>query len=233
MPVQTTIRFRQDTAANWTSTNPTLAAGELGFETDTNRFKIGDGSTAWASLSYQGITNYLSAVGMSSTALDIPSRYGVSGAITVGSGYIVLSTFTPLQDFTASNISMASTSAVTAGTLTRMGLFTWDDSTATATLVARTANDTTIFTAATTVYTRAFDTTGGYPASYTLKAGTRYAIGFICVGSTGGTVLAGNTSSTITQLLPRVAYAKSGQTDLANFTGGGSGTTNTVWGRLT
>ena len=46
------IQVRRDTAANWTSVNPTLAAGEMGFETDTGKFKIGTGSTAWTSLSY-------------------------------------------------------------------------------------------------------------------------------------------------------------------------------------
>lgn len=52
MAVQTQIQTRRGTAASWTSTNPTLAAGEIGFESDTNKFKIGNGSTAWASLSY-------------------------------------------------------------------------------------------------------------------------------------------------------------------------------------
>lgn len=52
MPVQTKIQIRRDTAANWTSTNPTLASGEIGFETDTNKLKIGTGSTAWTSLAY-------------------------------------------------------------------------------------------------------------------------------------------------------------------------------------
>src|SRR6056300_173408 len=37
---------------HWTSVNPTLKAGEIGYETDTGNFKIGDGSTAWNSLSY-------------------------------------------------------------------------------------------------------------------------------------------------------------------------------------
>lgn len=46
------IRLRRDTQANWTSANPVLLAGEMGVETDTRRFKIGNGSTAWASLSY-------------------------------------------------------------------------------------------------------------------------------------------------------------------------------------
>jgi hypothetical protein len=48
----TKIQLRRDTASNWTSENPTLSAGELGFETDTDKVKIGDGSTAWTSLGY-------------------------------------------------------------------------------------------------------------------------------------------------------------------------------------
>jgi hypothetical protein len=46
------IQWRHDTASNWTSNNPTLAIGEPGFETDTGKYKIGDGSAAWNSLSY-------------------------------------------------------------------------------------------------------------------------------------------------------------------------------------
>jgi hypothetical protein len=46
------LQNRRDTAANWTSNNPTLAAGELGLETDTTKYKIGDGTTAWNSLAY-------------------------------------------------------------------------------------------------------------------------------------------------------------------------------------
>lgn len=46
------IRFRRGTAATWTSNNPTLSSGEPGWESDTNKIKIGDGSTAWNSLAY-------------------------------------------------------------------------------------------------------------------------------------------------------------------------------------
>lgn len=46
------LQLRRDTAANWTSNDPTLSAGEIGVETDTLKFKIGDGSTAWTSLGY-------------------------------------------------------------------------------------------------------------------------------------------------------------------------------------
>ena len=50
MPVQ--IQFRRDTAAAWTAANTVLAAGEMGLETDTSYYKIGNGSTAWTSLAY-------------------------------------------------------------------------------------------------------------------------------------------------------------------------------------
>jgi hypothetical protein len=46
------IQLRRDTAANWTSANPTLALGEFGMEIDTMLYKIGDGATAWNSLAY-------------------------------------------------------------------------------------------------------------------------------------------------------------------------------------
>ena len=48
-----TIQIRRGTAAALISTNPTLAAGEPCFETDTGKVKIGDGSTAWTSLAYK------------------------------------------------------------------------------------------------------------------------------------------------------------------------------------
>jgi hypothetical protein len=40
------------TAAEFTSEAPTLNTGQFGYETDSGQFKIGDGSTAWASLAY-------------------------------------------------------------------------------------------------------------------------------------------------------------------------------------
>ena len=46
------MQQRRGTAAQWTAANPTLAAGEIGFETDTNQFKIGNGSSTWSALSY-------------------------------------------------------------------------------------------------------------------------------------------------------------------------------------
>jgi hypothetical protein len=58
------IQLRRDTAANWTSSNPVLRAGELGIETDTLKFKIGNGSSTWTQ-----ITNYanVTSTGLSSS----------------------------------------------------------------------------------------------------------------------------------------------------------------------
>ena len=49
------IQLRRGTASAWTSANPTLAVGELAIETDTDKYKIGDGSTAWTSLGYSSL----------------------------------------------------------------------------------------------------------------------------------------------------------------------------------
>lgn len=46
------VQMHRDTAANWTSTNPTLAVAEWAYETDTGRVKLGNGATAWTSLPY-------------------------------------------------------------------------------------------------------------------------------------------------------------------------------------
>lgn len=48
-----TILFRRGTAQEWQAANPILNLGELGFVTDTYRFKIGDGVTSWNNLAYK------------------------------------------------------------------------------------------------------------------------------------------------------------------------------------
>jgi hypothetical protein len=48
----TRMQQRRGTAAQWTSANPILNAGEIGWESDTNKFKIGDGTNHWANIDY-------------------------------------------------------------------------------------------------------------------------------------------------------------------------------------
>jgi hypothetical protein len=52
MPAITTIKFRRGTAAQWASANPVMAAGEMGLETDTRKFKFGNGTLQWNSIAY-------------------------------------------------------------------------------------------------------------------------------------------------------------------------------------
>ena len=51
-----TVRIRQkyDTAENWSKNNPILLAGEIGIESNTNRIKIGNGTSHWNDLTYSG-----------------------------------------------------------------------------------------------------------------------------------------------------------------------------------
>lgn len=50
--IQARLVARNDTAEHWTAQNPVLLQGEMGVETDTGKFKFGDGSAPWNDLSY-------------------------------------------------------------------------------------------------------------------------------------------------------------------------------------
>ena len=69
-----TILIRRGTAAQWASADPTLAAGEPGFETDTGRGKVGDGATAWTGLPH-AMTPTVTLTQAAYDALDPPDPY--------------------------------------------------------------------------------------------------------------------------------------------------------------
>lgn len=50
MAIGIPIQLRNDSSAAWAAANPTLLQGEVGLETNTGRFKVGDGATAYNSL---------------------------------------------------------------------------------------------------------------------------------------------------------------------------------------
>lgn len=79
------IQLRRDSAADWVTAAPTLAAGEVGFEEDTGLAKIGDGSTAWASQPYiwGGIVQEKTAAYTLTKADQGVLADAASGAITI------------------------------------------------------------------------------------------------------------------------------------------------------
>ena len=77
--VKVQIQQRIDTASAWTTANPTLLAGEVGWESDTKKYKIGDGSTAWASLTYApGSGGYTAGTGVSISASNVITASAVA-----------------------------------------------------------------------------------------------------------------------------------------------------------
>jgi hypothetical protein len=136
---------------------------------------------------------------------------------------------------TVDTFTLATGTTAAAGVTTiRAGLYEYDGTEAT--LVARTANDVTMFTTANTTFTTEFSTGGGYPASYVLEAGQLYAIGVIIVASTTPSLVGTSTGSTasavMNSLTPRVSGAVSSQTDLPVTRSSFSNTSFIVWSRL-
>lgn len=84
-----TLIMRNDTAANWASKNPVLTLGELGVETDTRKFKIGDGNTAYNSLKY-GLGGNVEVKNTAPTASDVGYDIGTLWVDTTGTKAYIL-----------------------------------------------------------------------------------------------------------------------------------------------
>ena len=140
----------------------------------------------------------------------------LAGSLSPASGSVFLTFFTPLVSITISQILMSSGIVASSGlTLARMGLYTVTESAAN--LVARTASDTTLFGSISTSYARSLATDGGFPSTYNLVAGTRYAVGVIQVGTTPAQLVGKFSQVGVTTLAPRVTAIAFAQSDLANI----------------
>ena len=94
------IQIRRDTAANWTSANPTLAQGELGLETDTGQLKAGTGTTAWTSLGYYTLAGFTDPTYTGTPIEDIYAMSGTSVALEPSNGSIQTHTLTGATTYT-------------------------------------------------------------------------------------------------------------------------------------
>jgi hypothetical protein len=89
MSVVTQIQVRRGTASQWTSANPTLASGEWGFESDTGKVKIGNGSTAWNSLGYTGagsVTSITAGTGLSGGTITATGTIAIDSTVATLTG---------------------------------------------------------------------------------------------------------------------------------------------------
>jgi hypothetical protein len=98
----TRIQLRRDTATNWTTLNPILDSGEIAVESDTGKLKVGDGTTAWTSLSYDSGT-LPSTVVTDTSDLETPTGLYVTGPDSLATyetswwfdGYVFFIKWTP------------------------------------------------------------------------------------------------------------------------------------------
>ena len=73
--IQSRIQHPVHTAATLTAKNPVLLKGEVVYESDTRKHKIGDGATAWNALSYAGGGNFEGPVSASNITQDANHRF--------------------------------------------------------------------------------------------------------------------------------------------------------------
>ena len=113
MPGNATLKLRRDTAANWTTANPVLALAEPGLETDTRKIKFGDGTTAWASLSY--LTGVAAAAGYTVVAKAAAyTETTTSGDLLIlASGTFTITLPSAVSNFATLTIKVTATGPIT------------------------------------------------------------------------------------------------------------------------
>jgi hypothetical protein len=108
--VSTQMQVRRDTSTNWTSSNPTLASGEIGFETNTGKFKIGTGSATWGSLSYFGTdANVVTLTGVQTLTDKTLTAPIINLALNAQTG----TTYTPVLADNGKLVTLSNASAIT------------------------------------------------------------------------------------------------------------------------
>ena len=146
----------------------------------------------------------------SPSVVDVFDRRFISTSQVLVSGTIYFTCFTPLQNLTVTKINYESYSVAAVGTtLARLGLYSYDETTAT--LLAQTAIDNGLFASNYTNYQRSFD--NSVSSFVNLIAGKRYATGLIWVGATPPNILMDVALGAYNNS-PKLNGVKTGQADL-------------------
>ena len=140
-----------------------------------------------------------------------PRNYLLDGLAT--SGRLHIGYFTSSFDVTVSQLGFITGGTARVGpTLSRLALFT-AAADGSLTKVAQTANTSGLGSTTFATHQASLDTTGGFPASYRILAGQRYAIGWLFVGTTPPSIRIGDSPDP--NQLPVVSRYITGQTDIA------------------
>lgn len=160
----------------------------------------------------------LMSLGMADDEIWTASRLftAASGGGSVTSGDLVLSYFTALNDATVDTFMVATANTI-ANTLTlaRFGLYTANRTTGDVVLVARSANDPTMFAVNATKYSAQMNVAGGFPAEYDIVQGEDYAVGILQVGVSGANMRATGPSGVTDLEYPIIGAKKAAQADIA------------------
>jgi hypothetical protein len=215
-------------AANLSDVNSAATArSNLGLGNAATR-NIGTAASTAAAGDESRITGALqtaSAMLLSSGQETIP-RWAAGGSITMSSGVLRLAYFAARRSGTASGVRVV-TGGTTAGatpTLIRYGLYSVDGS-GNLTLIAATANDTSLFNVALTSIAKSFT------ASTAVTAGSTYAVGALVVTAASAPTVPGilSTVAAETQQAPQLCGSLTGQTDLpSSITAGSVAATQSV-----
>lgn len=111
------MQQRRDTAAAWTSANPTLSGGEIGYETDTKKIKVGDGTTAWVSLGYAAtgtVTSITAGTGLSGGTISSSGTIAIDSTVATLTGTQNLTNKTLINDSLTGILENATVSATAA-----------------------------------------------------------------------------------------------------------------------
>jgi hypothetical protein len=166
------------------------------------------------------------------TRHDWYPRDRITGTLTPTTGQLFLSYFTAYNAGPFTKLGWIVSAAGSGLTLVRLGLYTVAGN-GDLTLVARTANDTTLGTTGGEV-TRSLDTTGGFPASLSPVIGQRYAAANVSVGTPATVLGASLGNGTVGAIAPRINGLFAGQADLPTTIPSGSvaGTSSWIWGEI-
>jgi hypothetical protein len=149
--------------------------------------------------------------------IETMPRYNASATgVTLTSGQANFTFFTPITSMSIYAISMVTMTAATGGTLAKYGLYTYPNDGNFATLVAQTNSVPTMFDTPGQQNLLFLSTANGYPATYTLQAGTRYAVAVLWIGTISPTLVGYTFPSTaLSELGPFMSRGRSGLSDLS------------------